>query len=184
MNTILFALWFFLPAGAANAAPIIAAQLPWLAKWTAPMDFHKTFRDRRLFGSHKTWRGLIAGIVTAIIVVSLQQALYRHFNFDFIPEDAARYMSMSPVWLGFLFGFGALMGDALESLAKRQFDVPPGGSWFPFDQIDYIIGGCLATALAIRLEAEQYAAILAVWFVMHVFFSYVGYIFGLKPKPI
>lgn len=184
MKSILFALWFFLPAGAANAAPIIAAQLPRLAHWTAPMDFHKTFRGRRLFGEHKTWRGLIAGIFTAIIIVWLQQILYRHYNLDFIPEDVAVYLSMSPVWLGFLFGLGALVGDALESAVKRQLDQPPGESWFPFDQIDYIIGGCLAAAVAIRLDADQYAAIFAFWFVMHVVFSYVGYIFGLKPRPI
>ena len=54
LKDILFALWFFLPAGIANAAPVFANKIPnsdWLAK---PMDFGKHLRQRRIFQSDRT----------------------------------------------------------------------------------------------------------------------------------
>jgi hypothetical protein len=57
MKDILFALWFFLPAGLANAAPVFANKIPgseWLA---VPIDGGKHFRGKRITGNHKTIRG-------------------------------------------------------------------------------------------------------------------------------
>ena len=51
---ILFALWFFAPAGLANAAPVFANKIPrsdWLA---VPLDFGKSLRGRRIFGDRKS----------------------------------------------------------------------------------------------------------------------------------
>jgi CDP-2,3-bis-(O-geranylgeranyl)-sn-glycerol synthase len=90
----------------------------------------------------------------------------------------------SPLLLGFLFGLGALAGDAIESFFKRQANVPAGAAWFPFDQIDYIAGGCLAAALAVHLRLHEYATVLAVWFLMHLLFSYIGYLLHLKARPV
>lgn len=184
MNTILFAIWFFLPAGAANAAPIVAAKLPYLSKLSAPIDFGKKYRGRRILGEHKTWRGLVTGIVVATVVVYGQQLLSQGAYIEFIPEDAESYLFYSPLLLGFLFGFGALAGDAVESFFKRQKNVPAGKAWFPFDQLDYIVGGCLAAAVLVQLRLEEYAVILAIWFVMHLLFSYIGYLLSLKKEPI
>lgn len=183
MDTLLFALWFFLPAGVANAAPIIAAQLPYLSRWDAPMDFGKTWRSKRIFGTHKTWRGLLTGIVAAVLTVYVQQAILDNYQLGFLSNYDA-YLGFSALLLGFLFGFGALMGDAVESFLKRQFDIADGQPWFPFDQTDYIIGGCLAAAVLVRLNLPEYIVILATWFLMHLIFSYIGYLFKLKSSPI
>ncbi len=131
MNTLLFAIWFFLPAGAANAAPILAAKLPYLSRLSAPIDAGKKYRGRRILGEHKTWRGLATGIVTATVIVFIQQLLNQGSYVEFIPEDAEGYLFHSPLLLGFLFGFGALAGDAIESFFKRQKNVPAGKAWFP-----------------------------------------------------
>ena len=58
---ILFALWFFLPAGLANAAPVFASRIPKSEKLALPLDFGKSFRGKRIFGENKTFRGLLAG---------------------------------------------------------------------------------------------------------------------------
>jgi hypothetical protein len=39
----MFALWFFLPAGVANAAPVFANKIPVLNRWKTPMDFGKSY---------------------------------------------------------------------------------------------------------------------------------------------
>ena len=49
-ENILFALWFFLPAGIANVAPIFAAKWRLLESLNKPLDFGQTFRGKRIFG--------------------------------------------------------------------------------------------------------------------------------------
>jgi hypothetical protein len=66
IRDILFVIWFFLPAGLANVAPIFAAKLPYLKTLTFPLDGYITFRGKRLLGEHKTLRGVISGILVGI----------------------------------------------------------------------------------------------------------------------
>lgn len=184
MITLLFVLWFFLPAGIANASPVIAAKLPILKRFDQPIDFGFKFRSKRIFGAHKTWRGLISGILMAVLIVFLQQKLWANGYVDLLDGEPMGYLGHSAWLLGFLFGFGALAGDFIESFAKRQIGIESGKSWFPFDQTDYIIGGCLAVALLIQLSAIYYLLVLVVWFGMHLLFSYIGYTLKLKNQPI
>jgi CDP-2,3-bis-(O-geranylgeranyl)-sn-glycerol synthase len=184
MDTLLFALWFFLPAGVANAAPILAAKTPLFSSLNARMDFGGTFRGKAVFGANKTWRGLASGIIAAVAVIYAQQLLFQDSDYSFLNVQHSQYLYESPVLLGILFGSGALLGDAIESFFKRQTNLQPGASWFPFDQIDYIIGGCLASLMVITLPLSVYATILAVWSLLHLLFSYVGYLLHMKPHPI
>jgi CDP-2,3-bis-(O-geranylgeranyl)-sn-glycerol synthase len=184
MRELLFALWFFLPAGIANASPVIAALLPGLRHWSAPMDLHLTFRGRRLLGEHKTWRGLIAAMVMATFTLWLQQLLVRHTSWAATLTNQVDYAVLPTLLLGPLFGLGALGGDAIESFFKRQRDVAPGKGWFPFDQTDYIIGGAIATAPFVHLSLRQYAWLLLLWLGVHVIVTYIGYLFGLRERPI
>lgn len=184
MDSILFALWFFLPAGIANAAPVFTSRIPLVSRWKTPLDFGVHYRGKRLFGPNKSWRGLVSGIVVASIVVYIQQLLWQNGSVTFLQNNSMVYMDYSPLLLGFLFGFGALFGDAIESFFKRQHGVEAGKSWFPFDQTDYIIGGCLAVAVVTRLTAVEYILILVIWFGAHLFFSYLGYLLKLKTAPI
>ena len=65
IQDVLFAIWFLLPAAVSNAVPIFAAAIPALKKFDAPIDAGKTWRGHELLGPHKTWRGIIAGIIVA-----------------------------------------------------------------------------------------------------------------------
>src|SRR5256712_12499649 len=52
------ALWFFLPAFAANPMAVVFGG-------GTPIDFRRTLRDgERLFGDGKTWRGLVGGTLS------------------------------------------------------------------------------------------------------------------------
>lgn len=183
MDSILFALWFFLPAGIANGVPVIAKKTPWLRDIKTPMDFGKHWRGKRIFGNNKTWRGLLIGIVVSIVVVWLQQVIYQNWSFvrDFSLID---YTTINAFVVGSLFALGALLGDACESFIKRQLNVPAGESWFPFDQLDYVIGGLLLVSLVVSLSLKNYLVITLVWFSMHIIFAYLFYLLGFKDKPI
>lgn len=184
MKEVFLALWFFLPAGIANASPILVAPLPVIKNWNFPIDMGRTFRGKRILGSHKTWRGLIVGVLTATLVLWLQQVAIAHSHTLRTWTDQVDYSSLPVLIVGPLFGLGALGGDAIESFFKRQKGVAPGKGWFPFDQTDYIIGGALATAPFIELKITQYIELLAIWLVVHLIASYVGFLLHLKEQPI
>ena len=181
---ILFALWFFLPAGLANAAPVFASRIPKSEKLALPLDFGKSFRGKRIFGENKTFRGLLAGIIIAEITVGLQRFAYMHNGFFHSISMHINYGVINIWYLGFLFAVGALGFDALKSFFKRQFGVKPGGTWFPFDQIDYIIGGLLLSSIVVDLSHLSYYWIGLIWFLIHPMATFVAWLVGLKDSPI
>lgn len=180
---ILAAIWFFLPAGLANAAPVFAAKLPG-PKWLkTPLDLGKSWRGKRLLGDNKTWRGLVAGILIATLVIALQKYYFTH-NLWVLEHSWFDYRP-GIIWLlGPLFGLGALLGDAIESFFKRQRAVKPGQPWFPFDQIDYILGGLLASRFIVALPFSNYLWVLGTYFGLHLITVYVGYLLGFRERPI
>ncbi len=184
MNEIWFALWFFLPAGISNVGPTLTSRIKPLNFLYKPLDFGVKFRGKRLFGDNKTWLGLIGGVVFATIIIYLQRYGFNHSSWLRTISGKVDYDRSKIMLLGPLMGFGALAGDAIESFFKRQFDVKPGNAWIPFDQIDYIVGGLLLSLPIITLNWKDYLYIFIIWVLIHLIFSYLGYLMGLKKKPI
>lgn len=173
---LLMALWFFLPAGAANMAPIFVSRWPVLKHWNTPIDCRRSWRGRRLFGDNKTWRGLLTGTLVGAIVSVLQQLTWPVIELA-LPESFL---------VGAALGFGALAGDAVASFLKRQYEVPAGTGWVPLDQVDYIIGGLLMVypLASDFLGIGQITLILALYTGLHFICSYIGYVVGLKERPL
>lgn len=182
VQDILLALWFFLPAGIANATPAIVSKLPILKHWKTPIDLGMTHRGKRILGNNKTYRGFVLGVLAAAGTAWVQYEIMRGVEMTDFWRAAAH--TSNYLLLGTLLGAGALIGDAVESYFKRQLGVPSGQSWFPFDQIDYIIGGLLLGSLISPLTPYGYLIVLLVWFVMHLLFSYIGFLLKLKNSPI
>lgn len=181
---ILFAIWFMLPAAAANAAPIFAARLPLLDRWDTPIDFGRRFHGKPILGPHKTWRGIVSGIVVATFVLWAQQILSGGFESLRIFTNGVDYPTLPTLLLGPLFGLGALGGDAVKSFFKRRHGTPSGESWLPFDQLDYIIGAIIVSLPFVVLTIRQYLLVLVIWFVAHLASTYAGWKVGLKAKPV
>jgi len=184
LQDILLAIWFLLPAAVSNAAPVFSAQIPVLKRFNAPLDAGKSWRGHRIFGSHKTWRGLISGIVAATIVLWIQQLLFFYTDWADIFVGQIDYAALPLLLLGPAFAVGALGGDAIESFFKRERGIKSGKAWVPFDQLDYIIGSVLLSLFFVILTPMQYVWIFVVWFVVHLVASYIGYRLGLKKEPI
>lgn len=173
MHTWIIAILLFLPAGVANATPVFANRIPLLNRWSTPMDFGLTWRNKRLLGNNKTWRGVLTGTILAGITGWLL--------FPITDSGQSRLVVLG---LSLLMGFGALLGDALESFIKRQRGVPAGHSWFPFDQIDYIIGGLLIITPFANISVAMMAVIFVTYFALHLIVAYAAYLAGLKDRPI
>lgn len=181
-----FVLWVYLAAAIGNMTPILVAKISWvpLRKWTTPIDFGRTFRGKRIFGEHKTWRGLITGMVASTLVLALQQAIFREvpafqgwiggFDFGALPTLVA----------GPLLGLGALGGDAIKSFFKRQRGTPPGETWFPFDQIDLPLGALIATWPLIHPTIGQAVMAIFLGLAAQLISTRIGYWLHLKDTPI
>lgn len=183
-HDILFALWFFLPAGIANLVPVFAAKIPGLKKYDYPIDGGKHFRGQRIFGAHKTWRGLVVGIIAGTLILWLQQWAVSESMWLQELTKQVDYVALPTFIMGPLFAIGALGGDAIESFFKRQRNIQPGRGWFPFDQTDYIIGGAIATMPFVSLSLWQYGWLLVLWLLVHVISTVIGYFLGFKDRPI
>jgi CDP-2,3-bis-(O-geranylgeranyl)-sn-glycerol synthase len=125
------ALWFIFPAYCANAAPVIFGG-------GKPMDFGKKFFDGKPFlGSHKTFKGFLAGIIVGTLVALAQTIIYEQVLFEY--GSQFQYS----ILLGFMLSLGALTGDLVESFIKRRLNRSPGSSLPVADQIDFILGAFL-----------------------------------------
>lgn len=135
---ILQSLYFFLPAYFANMAPIFTSK--YFPNANYPMDFGFKIRGKRIFGAHKTFMGLFSASFVGVIISLLQYILY--VESAVMKEFSLVHVGLiGAILLGFLLGFGALIGDAVKSFFKRRFNIKPGKPWIPFDQIDAAVGG-------------------------------------------
>ena len=140
---ILKLLWLFLPAGFANMAPVLFRRINFL---NYPVDNGKLFNGKRIFGGHKTWRGLFFGVVSALIIVYIQQLLY-----PYVQSITMLDYQQSNIWLlGLLLAAGALLGDLVRSFFKRRVNVMPGEPWPPFDQLDWMVGSLFCISFYIK----------------------------------
>ena len=168
---ILKALYFFVPAYFANMSPVFAAKI-------FGQLGSKPIWEKGL-GSHKTWRGLVAAIVVGIIMAYIQLFLYNATNF-FRSLSLFDYNQMNLVALGFLFGLGAMVGDAVKSFFKRRQKLKPGAPWFPFDQIDFVLGGLVFVLPIFRPSWVIWLILLIVSPVLHILTNRIGYYLGIK----
>ena len=156
-------------------APVLANKVPNLNRWTTPLDFGMSYKGKRILGDNKTCRGLVSGIFLGGLVAALEGTYL--FRVD------TKYLY---IWIlaGMLMGFGALMGDAVESFFKRRSGRNPGQTWFPYDQTDYIIGGLVVMLPFIGLNWGLIIRIFVLYFGLHLLLAYIGFLLGLKDKPI
>ncbi len=168
-NTYIFieALLFILPAYIANMAPVFAHKIS--GKYNLPVDFGKnSFDGKRIFGDGKTWNGLFFGIFIGGLVGYLEGLLGLQAGMQ----------------SGLVLGFGALFGDLVKSFFKRRVGFERGRPWFPFDQIDFIIGAFLVYYLFFRQFVLMHFIILLVLTpVLHLAANWIGFKLKLKKEP-
>jgi len=173
---LLKSLWFFLPVGLANMAPVLVRKINVL---NIPIDLGKKFRGKPLFGKNKTYRGLVFGILAAILTALIQDILANEF-------DSFRNITLAPfdqygfVVIGFLLGFGALVGDLVESFVKRRINIGPGEKFIPWDQLDFVIGSLLLISLIYQPDWSVVICLLLVIPFFHIGTNFLGYYLKIK----
>jgi CDP-2,3-bis-(O-geranylgeranyl)-sn-glycerol synthase len=112
---LLYPIMFILPAWVANGAPVIFGG-------GAPVDLGRKIGGKRIFGDHKTMRGLAGGVgsgFAAALAISL-----------FAPALLATGIALT---------IGAHAGDLFGSFIKRRLNKKEGASWAVFDQYLFLV---------------------------------------------
>ena len=174
IHLVLQALWFILPAYFANSSPVLGHKL--FGKYNYSIDFGKKLKDgKRVFGEGKTWNGLLFGVAIAMVVACVQSMVQANYPMNgFLP------MSLE---LGFLLGAGALFGDLVKSFFKRRKGFERGKSWFPFDQIDFILGAFLFSLILVPFNWKYFIILLIVTPAIHWLTNYIGFKLKFKKEP-
>jgi CDP-2,3-bis-(O-geranylgeranyl)-sn-glycerol synthase len=164
------ALWFIFPAYCANAAPVIFGG-------GQAMDFGKKFVDGKpLLGSHKTFRGFLAGIIIGTLVGLVQTLIFENFLLEYGTQFEYS------VLLGFMLSLGALIGDIVESFIKRRINTAPGKSLPVADQIDFILGAFLFSIPVSAPSLLSAVIILLVTIPIHLLTNLGAALLNMKNK--
>ena len=175
-NIILQCIYFMLPAYFANMAPVLAKNM--FRKLTLPIDFNIRIGKNAVLGKNKTYRGLVAGILVAIIIAYIQFFL----NENNILADLALVDYSNWLLIGFLLGFGAMFGDMVKSFVKRRFGLKPGTPFVPFDQLDFVFGSLIFIYPVARLSMEKMAIILFISFILHMVINHIAFYTGIRKE--
>lgn len=180
--------WYLLPAALGNHTASCGNRL-WLpgpikkilAKTAIPVDLGRKWQGKEIFGKNKTWRGLIVGVLAGVITAWIQAILF--FNTDFFRNNTiVDYTSVNFVLLGALMGAGALVGDLVKSFIKRRLDKPSGKPWFPWDQLDWIVGAIILSSIAYVPPLKVIAVTVPLYVSIHLCSDRVVCWMGIKKR--
>lgn len=176
LNFIIFigkCVYTTLPGIVANMAPLFVKDINLL---NYPIDFGITIKGEIILGPRKTFRGLISGIIFAIIAINIQYCIYKFTPFKNL--TLYNFKEINFQLLGFLFGFGVLFGDMIESFIKRRLNMSPGKSLIPFDQIDCVLGGLIFGRIVWDYSYKYALTIILLTFFLHIIGRHIGYYLG------
>jgi len=110
-----YPLLYILPAYVANGAPVLFGG-------GKPIDFNKKLAGKRIFGNHKTIKGVLSALIAGIII-------------GIIEYPFMSYM----LYISVMLSIGAIVGDLVGSFAKRRFNIKEGASVPLLDQYGFFI---------------------------------------------
>ena len=172
----LTSLYFILPAYFSNGGALAFGG-------GLPIDFGKTdSKGNRWIGDGVTWRGLIAGTLIGMLTGAVQGYL----NPDIIAEIGQYIITPiipnvgSGILIGFLLGFGALLGDAIGSFIKRRIGIGRGKPAPLLDQLDFIVMALILSALVVELNLFFVITAIILTLIIHQIANIGAYLLGLK----
>ncbi|MCB1757250.1 MAG: CDP-archaeol synthase [Gammaproteobacteria bacterium] len=145
-----------------NGAPIIARKLL-RDRFAFPLDGYLVLSDqRRLLGSSKTVRGLLAACAVGALLGPL-------LGLDML--------------YGALFGFAAMLGDSLASFFKRRLNFQPGDAAPVLDQVPEAALPVWLVSSDLALDLAESAAIIAGFFIVEVTLSPLLFWLRIRRRP-
>jgi len=152
------ALYIIVPIYCTNGAPVIFGG-------GRPVDFGKTLSDgERIFGDHKTVRGLGSGLIVGFIVALFESHLISTELFPAV----------------ILASVGALLGDMGGAFLKRRIKIKPGAPLPVVDQLDFVLGAVFLVSPFFRISSGTLVIMLSVTPPIHLLANFGAYALRLK----
>jgi CDP-2,3-bis-(O-geranylgeranyl)-sn-glycerol synthase len=176
LNTVVFALWFILPAYAANASPVALGG-------GRPIDGGRKFFDGRpIFGPGKTVRGFAAGVASGVVVGMVLCLLHPFLLGNREPVPGLRPFSPY-LLLSSILSLGALTGDLLGSFLKRRLGMARGDPAFLLDQLGFLVFALLFAYPFFQPSRAMVLFLLLFTLVLHLGTNILAYKLGMKEEP-
>ncbi len=132
----------------------------------APVDRgHRFFDGAPIFGSHKTVRGVFAGVMAGTIVGLAESLLLQDFGL---------------LLVAFMISLGAVLGDLAGAFVKRRLKIEPGKPFPVLDQLDFVLGGLAVGLLFFPLSLSSILIVFVVTPPIHIGTNYGAYRLGIK----
>lgn len=175
-------------AGVVNSAFCKSKLLSALKK---PIDHKKNFVDgKRIFGNHKTWKGLLGYVLLNIIFTVIVGLIYKLTNISHLSfaYELHENTILFNVWFGFLTGLAWALFELPNSFIKRRLSIKPGKNpegwkrifFIIFDQADSIFGICLVLCMFYPMSVGLYFFYVFVGSATHIIFNMLLYFVGLR----
>jgi len=137
------------------------------------VDFGRKFLGQPILGSHKSWRGVVLGILVGFLAALMQSCLYQ---FPAIQKISfLDYGQINIFLFGFLISAGAIFGDLLFAFIKRRLKLRPGTRFLPWDQTNYVIGVAIFLTAIFKIEIMVWLTLFILTFLLHIIFNRLGY---------
>ena len=177
VESVVVAVWAMLPAYVPNNAAVLAGG-------GRPIDGGRSWRNRRLLGDGKTWRGTAvgttAGILAALALNLLEPAAADATGLGLPVFPAAAAASLPA---------GAMLGDLLASFLKRRTGRERGAAFPGIDQLDFVVVSLGLTLLAATdwflatFTLPVLVVVVVITPLLHVSTNAGAYALGLKDEP-
>lgn len=146
----------------ANGAPVIAKKILG-DRFSLPLDGGVALFDGRpVFGSSKTWRGIVVSVLAT--------------------AAGAPLMGLE-LTTGAAMAGTAMAGDLFSSFVKRRLNLPPSTQALGLDQIPESLLPMLACRAALSLTAADIAIGVGIFFVGELVLSRLLYRAHLRDEP-
>lgn len=155
-------LYTTLPGFIANWTPFLMRNVNFL---NYPLDFGLTINGKPALGKNKTFRGLFFGVLNSMIAMYIIYLIEKHTK---VKTTLIDFSHVNVYAIGFFMGLGVIFGDMVKSFIKRRVGILPGNSFFPWDQLDAVLGG-LSLGRIVWAYSWQYAiCIILSSFILHI----------------
>ncbi|WP_407410380.1 CDP-2,3-bis-(O-geranylgeranyl)-sn-glycerol synthase [Methanobrevibacter sp.] len=169
-------LYFILPAYFSNGGGLVFGG-------GLPVDFGKSdSKGNRWIGDGVTWRGLIGGTIIGIITGAVQGYFGPQIIAEFGDYIITPIITSIPegILIGFLLGFGALLGDAIGSFLKRRLGIGRGKPAPILDQLDFLIVALILVSFVVKLNWLFIVIAIVMTLVIHLIANTGAYLLGMK----
>jgi len=159
---LIILLHLFLMIVIANGAPIVARKVLGESALISIDGNHVFFDEKPIFGSSKTWRGLIA----SVLLTGLFSLLLGY-----------------EVIIGVYVALAAMLGDLMSSFIKRRLNMPPSSMAPLLDQVPESLFPILLMKPYFDLQAQDVVLVVTSFIVFELLLSRWLYQIGLRKRP-